>query len=140
NSPSPQWSQNIDQLLDSMYANVRGPILRGRELTDKQLDTAMESLWMADAVDAKDAKLIDSVIDLPALTAYLKSGYGKRISWNKYILAADEEMQMDMSKPFAMLMKMGEAPDYTTTGPTIAIVHIDGAIVDGESTSGGLMG
>ena len=140
NSPSPQWSQNIDGLLDSMYANIRGPMLRGRELTDKQLDGAMETLWMADSAEAKEAKLIDSVIDLPQLTAHLKTEYNKPISWKSDLLGHDEETQMDMSNPFAMLMKLGETPDYTPTGPTIAVLHIDGAIVDGESTTPGLMG
>lgn len=139
-SPSPQWSQNIEGLLDSMYANIRGPMLRGRELTDKQLDTAMEKLWMADSSEAKDAKLIDSVIDLPQLSAHLKNGYGKPIAWKNDLLGHDEEMQMDMSNPFAMLMKLGEKPDYTPTGPTIAVVHIDGAIMDGDSTAPGIMG
>lgn len=139
-SPSPQWSQNIEGLLDSMYANIRGPMLRGRELTDKQLDTAMEKLWMADSSEAKDAKLIDSVIDLPQLSAHLKNGYGKQIAWKNDLLGHDEEMQMDMSNPFAMLMKLGEKPDYTPTGPTIAVVHIDGAIMDGDSTAPGIMG
>lgn len=139
-SPSPQWSQNIEGLLDSMYANIRGPMLRGRELTDKQLDTAMEKLWMADSSEAQDAKLIDSVIDLPQLSAHLKNGYGKQIAWKNDLLGHDEEMQMDMSNPFAMLMKLGEKPDYTPTGPTIAVVHIDGAIMDGDSTAPGIMG
>ncbi|MFY7896841.1 MAG: S49 family peptidase, partial [Phycisphaerales bacterium] len=140
NAPSPQWSQNIEGLLDSMYANIRGPMLRGRELTDKQLDTAMEKLWLADSQEAKDANLIDSVIDLPQLTAHLKTAYDKPISWRNDLLDHDDAAQMDMSNPFALLMKLGETPDYTPTGPTIAVVHIDGAIVDGDSTAGGLMG
>lgn len=140
NAPSPQWSQNIEGLLDSMYANIRGPMLRGRELTDTQLDKAMEQLWLADSQEAKDANLIDSVIDLPQLTTHLKNGYGKSITWRNDLLGHDDEMQMDMSNPFALLMKLGEKPDYTPTGPTIAVVHIDGAIVDGDSTAPGIMG
>lgn len=138
NSPSPQWSQNIDQLLDSMYANLRKPILSGRGLDNAKLDGAMEKLWLADSADAKEAGLVNSVIDLPALGSHLKAQYGKPIRWERPM--AQEEQSLDMSNPFAMLSKLSSQPKYTPEGDTIAVVHIDGTIVDGESGGGGLMG
>lgn len=47
---------------------------------------------------------------------------------------------MDMANPFAMLGMLGKTPDHTPKGPTIAIVNIDGVIMDGDSEEGGLFG
>jgi protease IV len=131
--PSPEWDQNINQLLDSMYTNMRAPILAGRKLNDAQLDGAMEKLWLADAGDAKDAGLVDKVIDLPELTDTLRGSYDKPVAWTRDLLKREGGGAMDMSNPFAMLAKLGQKPDYSPSGPTIAVVHIDGPIVDGDS-------
>src|SRR5205085_8890142 len=72
-APSKEWDQNINQLLDSMYANIRKPIMKGRKLSDAKLDAAMETAWMADASDAVKAGLLDKEVDLAALDEHLKS-------------------------------------------------------------------
>ena len=54
-TPSKEWDQNINQLLDSMYANIRAGLKQGRSLDDARLDAAMETLWMADAAEAVKA-------------------------------------------------------------------------------------
>lgn len=139
-SPSPEWDQNINQLLDSMYANVRAPIKQGRKLSDKELDAAMDKLWLGDAEDAKQAGLVDEVIDLPQLTQTLRESYDKPLAWKSDLLKSDEGGMGDMSNPFALFAKLGEKPDFSPDGPTIAVVHIDGPIVDGESKSSGFGG
>ncbi len=136
NSPSPQWDQNINQLLDSLYANMRAPILQGRKMSDAKLDSAMNDLWMADADNAKKLGVIDSVIDLPTIPQHLRSQYDKPIAWDANVLP-EHQSTMDMSNPFALLGMLSKKPDYSTNGPTIAVVHINGPIIDGESTGGG---
>ncbi len=61
------------------------------------------------------------------------------MSWAAPI-AGEPESSLDVSNPFALLAKLGQQPDNTPTGPTIAVVHITGSIVDGESSAGGLLG
>lgn len=141
-APSPEWSQNIDQLLDSMYATVRESIKKGRKLDDAGLDKAMREAWMADADDAAKVGLIDAAVDLPKLDDTLKSQYKSDIEWEGHSLLGHEEggMKMDMSNPFAMLSMLGKTPDHNPKGPTIAIVNIDGVIMDGDSSEGGLFG
>src|SRR6185503_16964690 len=65
--PSKEWDQNINQLLDSLYANIRKPLIKGRKLTDAKLDAAMETVWMADAGEAVKAGLVDKEVDLAEL-------------------------------------------------------------------------
>jgi len=138
--PSPQWEQNISQLLDSMYANMRAPLLSGRKLTDSKLDQAMEVAWMTDAKDAAQVGLIDSQVDLPLLGKHLESAYGAEVAWKEDLLTGVDGPAMDTGNPFAMLALLSKQPDHKPKSPTIAIVHIDGAIVDGDSSAGGFMG
>ncbi len=108
--PSPEWDTNISQLLDSLYASVRQPVMAGRKLSDSQLDEAMRQTWMADADDAKKAGLIDTVIDLPDLAKHLETSLGKPITWTKNLLAP-ESAKIDMAgNPFAMLQMLSKEP------------------------------
>jgi len=140
-APSPQWDQNISQLLDSLYTNSRDRIKKGRKFTDSQLDTAMESAWMTDGEAAQSLGLVDAVIDLPDLNAYIGKAHGGSVTWSSNLAVGSSSDTLDASNPFAMMQKiMSAKPKVKATGATIAVVHIDGAIVDGDSTSGGFMG
>lgn len=139
NAPSKEWDANINQLLDSLYTNIRRPILKGRRLTDKKLDEAMETAWLADAEDAVRVGLIDSEVDLAGLGAHLESRYdGRAIDWKKIALTG-EAPKMD-ANPFAMMSLFTRQPDHKPKKPTIAVVHLHGAIIDGDSKPGGLLG
>jgi protease IV len=139
NAPSPQWEQNINQLLDSMYANLRSQIMAGRKMDNAKLDTAMKVAWMADGADAVRVGLVDRTVDLASLTEELAASYPGDVAWDSKLLAS-RSSKMDASNPFAMLAMLSKKPDHTPKGPTIAVLHIDGAIVDGDSTGGGLLG
>lgn len=134
--PSEQWDQNISQLLDSMYGRLREPILKGRHLTDAKLDAAMEIAWMADGAQAIKCGLIDAQSDLPDLREHLKSDYRGEVKFDPRDIGSGGTMTADASNPFAMMAALSKEPTHKPTGPTIAVLHIDGAIVDGESTGG----
>jgi protease-4 len=143
--PSKAWDENINGLLDSMYGQMRAELKRGRKLTDAQLDKAMENAWMADGNEAKKSGLIDASIDLPELKNHLKQVYSATdITWETDILPTHgEELKFDQSNPFAMMGQLGKMfskPEHEPKRETIAVLHIDGAIVDGDSGGGGLMG
>lgn len=139
NAPSPQWTQNIDQLLDSLYGNLRSHIKSGRKMNDAKLDAAMQGAWMADGADAVKLGLVDRAVDFADLSEEMETKYTGAISWDSNLLE-NSASKLDASNPFAMLAQLSKKPDHTPKGPTIAILHIDGAIVDGDSTGGGLFG
>jgi protease-4 len=137
-SPSPQWDQNINQLLDSMYANIRRPVMAGRKMDGAALDKAMDAAWLATSDEAKRTGLVDSVIDLPTLSRHMKNELGKDIAWRSDLMSDGAgAMTPDMANPFAMLAKLSQQPDHSPTAPTIAVLHISGPIMDGESSGGG---
>ncbi|MCA9300872.1 MAG: S49 family peptidase, partial [Phycisphaerales bacterium] len=138
-SPSPAWDQNISGLLDAMYANMRHEMKSGRGMSDTKLDDAMRVAWMATGDEAVKAGLIDAEVDLPELPEYLKSEYGEDIEWVKDPYAVHKG-GMDFSNPFAIFSQLGQTSHVSVDHPTIAVLHIDGTIIDGDSTSGGLFG
>jgi protease-4 len=136
NGPSKEWDQNINQLLDSMYANVRRSLIAGRKLDDARLDKAMEQLWMADASEAVKAGLIDAEIDLPQYIDSLSKQYGEKVTIEKVEAGAPGKFNPETANPLTMMATLGQEPKHEPKGPAIAVLHIDGAIVDGESTGG----
>lgn len=138
--PSPAWNENIEGLLDSMYGGLRSILMEGRGLSGPELDEAMQVAWWADASQAIEVGLVDAEVDLPQLAAHLSEGYGADVEWvsDPYSIAHDS---MDASNPFVMLQQLMAPPGpKRISGPTIAVLHVDGTIVDGDSTSGGPFG
>lgn len=138
--PSATWDENINQLLDSMYGNMRGQLKAGRSMSDAQLDAAMEKAWLAEADDAKEVRLVDSVVDLPELADHLKAKYDAEIAWDKSVIAKPEAAGMDMANPLAIFSMLSKKPDHSPKRETIAVIHIDGTIIDGDSKAGGMFG
>ncbi|MCC6322919.1 MAG: S49 family peptidase [Phycisphaerales bacterium] len=138
-SPSPQWEQNISRLLDSLYANIRGTVKQGRKLSDEQLDEAMRQAVFADGDMAKRVGLIDATVDLPELNNHLRQNYGGEVAWSN-LTESDEERGLDISNPFSLISKLMKPASTTPKRETIAVLHIDGPIVDGESEGAGLFG
>lgn len=136
--PTEAWDRNINQLLDSMYAGMRSMLRTNLSLSDAQLDAAMEAGWLAGGEEAVDSGLIDTVIDLPLLTEHLEAAYGEEIAWSD--VEPDAAMTIDPANPFAMLRMLTTPPDHSPKGETIAVLHVVGTIIDGESTAGGLLG
>lgn len=140
--PSPQWDANINALLDAMWNNHRAKVKAGRKLSDEQLDTAMKDTWMADGQKAIKAGLIDAVVDLPDLDKHIAGVLGtSEVEFDDSVLPDHEAKMEEMAaNPFAMLKMFTTKPNTEPKRDTIAVVHVDGAIIDGESTEGGLMG
>jgi protease-4 len=98
----------------------------------------METAWFSDASDAIEAGLIDSEVDLPTLGGHLEAAYGDEVVWEE--IGPAPAAGFDPANPFAIFKLLSTAPDHTPKGDTIAVLHVVGTIVDGESASGGLMG
>jgi len=132
--PSEAWDKNISQLLDSMYATMRRHLREGRNLSEAELDAAMEEAWMLDGPRAIELGLLDREIDRLEIDGYLTDALGEDLEYDTSIEPVEPGPGMDMSNPFAMLQVLSSPPEHAPRRDTIAILHINGAIVDGEST------
>ncbi|GAB5495325.1 MAG: signal peptide peptidase SppA [Phycisphaerales bacterium] len=138
--PSDAWDSNITQLLDSMYGNIRSILKDGNSMSDAELDRAMEEAFYTTAEKSVELGLIDTAVDLGHLEEMLEEDLGADISWNTDLIDSGDGMTIDPSNPFAMLSMLSRDPSNNPVRPTIAVVHIDGVIMDGDSTEGGLFG
>lgn len=137
--PSQAWDSNISSLLDAMYANMREIMTEQRGLSERELDKAMKIAWAANGMEAIESGLVDAVVDLPVLKDHLSEYYNDEVSWVKEPYAVSDP-SMDFSNPFAFLSMMSQQSRVTIDFPTIAVLHIDGTIIDGDSTEGGMFG
>ncbi len=138
--PSDAWEQNISQLLDSLYGNMREHIAGGRLMSESELDAAMEELWWADAERAIELGVIDAAVDLPTIKEHLGEVLGGDVDWIDDFGPDFGGAEDILANPFALMRKLTETPDHTPKRDTIAIVHIEGAIVDGAGSDGGMFG
>lgn len=138
NAPSPEWEQNISQLLDGMYGGIRAHIKSGRGLTDAQIDRALERGWLCSPEEAVKLGLVDTVLDRMELDRHLERKYGEFEFETS--LAPVVDRSADMLNPFTALTALFDPPKREVVRDTIAILHIDGAIIDGESSAGAMGG
>lgn len=142
NAPSKAWEQNINQLLDSLYGEMRERLKAGRKMSDAKLDDAMKAAWMADEEEAMNAGLVDSGIDLPGLGEAVTGRPNAKIQ--KLAVGAESSLALGTGNPMtemmAMMRMLSEKPSHRATVPTIAVLHIDGTIIDGDSSGGGMFG
>ncbi len=138
--PTAPWEENISQLLDSLYGNMRAQIESGRDLTGDEMDEAMARAWFAEAEDGVELGLIDETLELNALTSQMEERLGQDVSWEMDYGLDQAGMTIDTTNPFAVLSLLSSDPSNDPTGPTIAVLHIDGPIMDGDSVQGGLFG
>ena len=141
--PSKAWETNINQLLDTLYGVMREELKSGRKMNDAKLDAAMNTAWMADDDEAVKAGLVDASVDLTGLAQAVAGDKDAKFE----TIEAGEEGTLKMGSGGNPMMEMmsimktlGEKPDHKPKGPAIGIIHIDGTIVDGDSTTGGMFG
>lgn len=139
NSASPEWSANIDALLDDLWAQMGERLRKGRRLSEAQWRQVLDRGWSADADLAIELGLVDAAIDVVELKDHVAAAAGtSRITQD--LAPEGEGSALDFNNPFAVLAMLMQEPDHTPTRDTIAVIHIDGPIVDGESTDAGLFG
>jgi protease-4 len=66
--------------------------------------------------------------------------HGKDLTYRVTDFAEDGSMSLNTANPFAMLELLSAKPKTKATRDTIAVLHIDGPIVDGESKPASLIG
>lgn len=139
--PSPEWDQNISQLLDGLYSNLRTQLMTGRRLSDAQLDTAMQKAVMANGDTGKEVGLVDATLDLPDLESHLSRSYSAAVTWTNLTEPdGTGASAFDAPNPFMLFSRLMRPASHKPKRDTIAVLHIEGPIVDGESEDGGLFG
>lgn len=144
--PSPQWNESINNLLDGIYNAMLQHLATGRRTTPAAIEKAMAELFFADGERAISTGMLDAEIDRLQLEDHLARRYGKDFVYDTdlWVTESDEApdfANMGLFEAFSTIMRLlSEPPVPELDRDTIAILHIDGAIVDGESSPGGFFG
>jgi protease IV len=135
--PSDEWNENIDGLLDDLYEQWLLTIMRDREMGRDKLMDLLNHTFMMDSDDAVEAGFIDAEVDIRELRGYLEDRHGDDLKMVD--LDGGDAGSQSVFQMFNMLMNMSE-PAHDPKRPTVAVLHINGPIVDGDSTQGGMFG
>ncbi|MBX2851790.1 MAG: S49 family peptidase [Phycisphaeraceae bacterium] len=136
--PSEAWSQNMDGLLDGMYDTMVQRIAEGRGVSTEKIEKMMELSWTLDDRGLIKSGIVDRLCgrDLVEVT---ETEFGDEFVW-------DTEMGQTFANPMAaamaanpmmMLAALMQDPVTQTNGPTIQVIHANGAIISGDSEYGG---
>jgi protease-4 len=144
--PSKESEEMQNWLLDSLYESTVAQIAEGRKV-----DAAKVKDWIDNgpytAEEAKEKGIIDAIEHRQDFEKQLKEKFGDKIAFDSGY-GKDKPKKLDMSSPFAMMSIWAEIINGPASKPkskadTIAIVHVEGAIVLGNEgginplTSGG---
>lgn len=139
--PSKENVEMINWLLDGIYDRWIGMIAEGRGQTADQIRAAVDIAPIL-ADKALEMKLIDAVGSLNDFREMVRKNHGKDVEIVKKY-PEKSGMKMDFNNPFAMFQifsKMMEEATTTSEKPAIAIVYIEGPIVDGRSEADWMSG
>ncbi len=135
--PSEAWSQNFDNLLDSLWDQAVDRIAKARKLDRDGVEKAMKKTWYMGDRHVVKSKLIDRVVSRDLLDV-TTSAFGKKFAWDKRMGMQAGGPAMD--NPLAILQALMAPPTSGIKRDTIALIHMKGPITSGESSIGGLFG
>jgi len=131
-APSNELRGELTKLIDSYYAQIVEGISLNRNLPTEKVKQLIDDA-MVGGKAAKDRGLVDHLVDQDGLRDLLQEELGDEID----LIAdygQDEQPAMDLSNPWAMLAMMARKPAISDK-PHVAIIYVDGAIVDGQGGS-----
>jgi len=136
--PSESWSQNMDALLDGLYGTMLQRIADGRGVTKEKVEAMIEKSWTLDDKGLIEAGIVDRLAgrDLIEVT---ELAFGDDFSWDTEMgqKSASPMSQAMAANPMMMFAALMQDPSTKTTGPTILVIHANGAIYSGDSGYGG---
>ncbi|MEM7808098.1 MAG: signal peptide peptidase SppA [Planctomycetota bacterium] len=138
--PSPELTQEMEKLVESLFDQIVADISGGRSLPKSEIEAAIDRA-MTNARQAQQLGLIDHLSDADGLSDIIAKELGDADKEPRMdaSYAATEGPQFDPDNPFAIL-QMLKPQSIDAEKPSVALVYAQGVIVDGTSGGGGLLG
>lgn len=123
----------MNKLADSLYELITTTIAHNRNIPTSNVKQIIDDVFLT-AKQAKDRKLIDHLLSQDDLRDLITDELHGEINLvSDY--AAPQQEKLDFSNPLALLANMGKKPKESGK-PSIALIHAEGEIVDGEADDG----
>jgi protease-4 len=127
--PSKELRGELNKLLDAVWEQIVDGIAFHRSLSRSKVEDIVDQAMLTGAV-AKERRLVDHLTDIDGLRELIAKELGKPMDLARdYGLPARQPI--DWSNPLALLTLLSRRPE-PPKGPSIALIHVDGVIVDGE--------
>lgn len=131
---SPQLRTHYTEMVASMNDALVAQICAGRKLTPGQF-RQIQSRRIVTPAAAKEAGLVDEVIPFGSEREHIAKRLGKEVHWIEPQKAKPKQMSL-----FDLMGKlMGGSPERKVSKPSVAVLHLDGQIMDGEQDRPGVM-
>lgn len=133
--PTPELLGEINRLYDGLFDQMVATIAAGRKLAPAKVkDLIDHGPYLAD--DAREAKLVDAVVNRAEFMAELRTQLGGEVALvNNYGVSAAGKL--DLSNPFALFKLLAaDVKPAPAAASRIGLVYIDGMIVSGKSEQG----
>jgi len=136
--PSEAAQEQMNRLIDDLYGQMVKRVARSRDFSEERAESVLTS-GPYTAEKGLEAGLIDSVKYRQDFLTDVERRYGAKL---KADYGGTKQMEFDFSSPFAIFQLFGElmAKAQPALGNSIAVVHVEGLIVEGKSTESGMMG
>lgn len=138
--PSPEATENVDWLLDSLYERWVGLIADGRKLSPTEVKKLIDMAPLS-AEQALEHKLVDEVSSFPAFKKMIQKEFGKDVkTLKKYEEGVGTEI--DWNNPFAVFQFFSQMMEGVKepTKPGIGLIYLEGLITVGTSDDSLLLG
>lgn len=131
--PSPEFAENINWLLDSIYERWIELIAQGRKLDPAKVRAVIDAAPV-EAVPAREHGLVDAVSSFAEFRKMLQREFGEDVEIIKDLDKA--QFKLDFNNPFAIFELfqkfMAEAQEKPTKA-AVGLIYVEGGITTGKS-------
>ncbi len=131
--PSKELRGELNKILDSMYEQIVNGIAYHRNISRDDVIDAINGV-MVSAKVAKERKFVDHLVNQDGLRDLMKKELGRDVNVVAGYGLAERE-PLDITNPMSLVSALFKkhSPAEESGKPQIAIIYVDGVIVDGES-------
>jgi protease-4 len=132
---SPENREQIQRLLDVRWADYLGFVSTRRDISFRELKATLASNYLFEAEQALDADLVDGILSHDQMIDLVieRGALNEDGDWYKEVALID---YLDRPEPGESL----EGADVHFSTPEIAVIYVEGVIVDGGVDDGSMVG
>jgi protease-4 len=131
---SEELKGELNKLTDSLYNQIVDGISGRRHISKEKVRGLIDQTIVV-GKDAKEAGLVDELMDQDDLRPFLKKQLGNDVDLlSDYGRPARENV--DLSNPFGLFSLMMRRPQPASDKPAVAIIYAAGVITDGDGDGG----
>jgi protease-4 len=131
---SPELRSHYQQMLASMNDALVGRICAGRKLNRDQFRKVQSDRLFTPAV-AQQARLVDVIVPFGSQRDNIAKLIGEEVTWTEPQRAKPKQLSF-----FELMGKlMGGSQERKPSKPAVAVLHLDGQILDGEREIPGMI-